>query len=82
MATTIKEYFKTSGENLLKKAEELIEQGNITKIIIHNKEGKELAIFPLTVGVAGTVLAPVLAAIAAIATVISECTLTVEKGGR
>ena len=74
-----KESFKINGEALLKKVKELIEEGNIRKISIHNKDGKELMNFPLTVGVAGAVLAPVLAAIGAIAALIGECTITVER---
>ena len=79
MTRTIKESFRTSGENLLKKVEELIEEGNIRKISSHDKEGKELINFPLTIGVVGAVLAPVLAAVGALAALITECTITVEK---
>ena len=78
MATT-KESFSIHGENLLKKVKELIEEGNIRKITIHDKTGKELMSFPLTVGVVGAVFAPVLAAIGAIAALIGECTITVER---
>lgn len=74
-----KESFKISGENLLKKVKELIEEGNIRKITIHDKTGKELMSFPLTVGVVGAVLAPVLAAIGAVAALVGECTITVER---
>lgn len=74
-----KESFKISGENLLKKVKELIEEGNIRKITIHDKAGKELMSFPLTIGVVGAVLAPVLAAIGAVAALVGECTITVER---
>jgi hypothetical protein len=74
-----KESFKINGENLLKKVKELIAEGNITKISIHDKSGKELMSFPLTLGVVGAVFAPVLAAIGAIATIVGECTVTVER---
>ena len=80
MATT-KESFNISGESLLKKVKELIEEGNIRKITIHDKTGKELMSFPLTLGVVGAVLAPVLAAIGAVAALIGECTITVEREG-
>lgn len=76
---TIKETFKTKGENLLNKVKELIEEGNIRKITIHDKEGKELMSFPLTLGVVGAVFAPVLAAVGALAALIGDCTITVEK---
>ncbi|XZF14606.1 DUF4342 domain-containing protein [Chitinophagaceae bacterium MMS25-I14] len=81
MENANKESFKISGENLLKKIKELIEEGNIRKITIHDKEGKELMSFPLTIGVVGVVLAPVLAAVGAAAAIIGECTVTVERDG-
>jgi hypothetical protein len=67
------------GENLLNKVKELIAEGNIRKISIHDKEGKELMSFPLTYGVVGVVLAPVLAAVGAVAALIGDCTITVER---
>jgi hypothetical protein len=63
----------------LKKVKELIKQGNIRKITISDKEGKVIASFPLTVGVVGVVIAPVLAAVGAIAALVSECTISVER---
>jgi len=77
MAT--KESFNINGENLLKKVKELIAEGNVTKIIITDKSGRELATFPLTVGVVGALLLPMLAAVGAIAALIGECTITVER---
>jgi hypothetical protein len=79
MEKTKKESFKISGENLLKKIKELIEEGNINKITIHDKSGRELMSFPVTVGVVGAVFAPVLAAVGAFAAIIGECTITVER---
>ncbi|HLY68602.1 MAG TPA: DUF4342 domain-containing protein [Puia sp.] len=74
-----KESFKINGENLLKKVKELIAEGNIRKISIHDKEGKEIMNFPLTIGLVGALLAPVLAAVGALAALIGECTIMVEK---
>ena len=79
MATITKESFKISSENLLKKVKELIEEGNINRITIHDKTDKEIMSFPVTIGVVGVVLAPVLAAVGALAALIGECTVTVEK---
>jgi hypothetical protein len=73
------ETFKINGEQLLKKVKELIAEGNIRKITITDKHGKELMSFPLTVGVVGAVLAPVLAAVGALAALIGECTIAVER---
>ena len=76
---SVKESFKINGESLLKKVKELIEEGNIRKISIHDKTGRELMNFPLTIGVVGTLIAPVLAAIGALAALIGECTIKVER---
>jgi len=73
------ETFSIHGEQLLKKVKELIEEGNIRKITIKDKHGKELMTFPLTVGVVGAVLAPILAAVGALAALIGECSISVER---
>ncbi len=74
-----KESFKVSGENLVNKVKEIINEGNVRRIIISDKHGKEIAHFPLTVGVVGALVLPVFAAIGAIAALVTECTITVEK---
>jgi hypothetical protein len=74
-----KESFNIHGENLLKKIKELIEEGNVRKITITDKTGRELMSFPLTIGVVGVLVVPVLAAIGAIAALVGECTITVER---
>ena len=79
MAKTFKETFIVKGEQLLKKIQDLIDEGNVRKITIQDKSGKEIMSFPLTVGVVGAVLAPVLAAVGALAALISECTISVER---
>ena len=79
MATTFKESFTVKGEQLLKKVKELIAEGNVRKITIHDKANKEIMSFPLTIGVVGAVLAPVLAAVGSLAALIGECTISVER---
>ncbi len=79
MTKTTKEEFSINGEQLLKKVKQLIAEGNIRKITIKDKGGKELMTFPLTIGVVGAVFAPVLAAIGALAALVGECTITVER---
>lgn len=79
MAVKKKESFKVSGDDLLKKIKELINEGNVRKITITDKNGKTIVEFPLTLGVVGAVLAPVLAAVGAIAALVTECTISVEK---
>ncbi|MBE0669683.1 MAG: DUF4342 domain-containing protein [Anaerolineales bacterium] len=75
------EEFKIDGEKLIAKIKELIHEGNIRKIIIKDKEGKVLMEIPMTFGVVGVLLAPQLAAIGAIAALVTEATLVVEKSG-
>ena len=73
------ESFKVAGENLLKKVKELINEGNVRKITIKDKTGKDLMSFPLTIGVIGAAVAPILAAVGAIAALVTECTISVER---
>ncbi len=73
------ETFKVNGEELLKKVKEIIKEGNVRKISIKNKEGKTIVEFPLTIGVVGALLVPMFAAVGAIAALITECTITVER---
>lgn len=74
-----KEEFRVSGEELLKKVKSLIREGNIRSIAISDKKGKPIMSIPLTVGVVGAVLVPVLAAVGAVAALLTECTITVER---
>ena len=74
-----KEEFKLSGKELMAKVKQLIAEGNVRRFSIKNKDGKTLIEVPLTVGVAGLVLAPTLAAIGALAALLTECTLVVER---
>ncbi len=73
------EEFKVSGNDIIRKIKELINEGNIRKITIKNKENKVIAEFPLTFGLVGTVIAPVLAAVGTIVALASECTISVQK---
>jgi hypothetical protein len=73
------EEFKVSGEELLKKIKELVHEGNIRRIVIKNKDGGTFMEIPLSVGVVGMLLAPTLAAVGAIAALVGEATLVVEK---
>ncbi len=74
-----KEEFKVDGADLLKKVKELIKEGNVRRIIIKDKDNKTLIEFPVTVGVIGVVFAPVLAAVGAIAALVTECSIVVER---
>ena len=74
-----KETFQINGENLLQKIKEIIAEGNVSKISISDKHGKEIMSFPVTIGAIGLILAPVFAAIGAVAALLTECTITVER---
>lgn len=73
------EEFRVNGEELVARIKELIHQGNIRRIIIKDKEGRTLIEVPLTFGVVGAILVPVWAAIGAIAALVAEATIVVEK---
>jgi hypothetical protein len=74
------ESFKSEGEGLLEKLKALIHEGNIRRVVI-KQQGRTVAEFPLTAGVVGAVLAPVLAAIGALVAVLKECSIEVERAG-
>lgn len=78
-ASEKKETFEVKGEVLLAKVKALIKEGNVREITLKNKKGKTLIVMPLTVGVVGAVIAPALAAVGAIAALVTECTVTVKR---
>ena len=73
------EEFRVKGEELLAKVKELIREGNIRRIIIDNDEGKTLIEIPMTIGVVGALLLPALAAVGAVAALVTNCTIRVER---
>jgi Domain of unknown function (DUF4342) len=73
------EEFKVSGGEIINKIKELIHEGNIRRIILKDEEGKTFLEIPLTVGIIGAAVAPVLAAVGAIAALVSKLTIVVEK---
>lgn len=76
---SFKETFSINGEQLLQKIKELIKEGNVTKISITDKNDKEFMSFPVNVGLLGLVFAPIFAAIGALAALVAECKITVER---
>ena len=73
------EEFRVDGEKLITKIREVIHEGNIRRIIIKDKEGKIVMEIPMTFGVVGVLLAPQLAAIGAIAALLTEATVVIER---
>lgn len=75
---TIWETIRLQGSELLEKLKHLIHEGNVRRVII--KQGdRTVAEFPLTAGVVGAVIAPILAAIGALVAVLNDCTIEVER---
>ncbi len=79
MQTMSTEEFKVSGDDLVSFVKRIIKEGNARRIIIKNEEGKTLIEFPVTIGAVGVLLAPLLAALGAIAALVANCTIVVEK---
>jgi hypothetical protein len=71
--------FRVRGDNLVTKIKEIVHEGNVRRIIIKNDEGRTLVEVPLTLGVVGAVLAPVWAAIGALAALAADLRIVVEK---
>ena len=77
-AKTVWESFKADGETVIEKLKALIHEGNVRRVVIQH-EGRTVAEFPLTVGVVGAVLAPIVAAIGALVALLKDCTIQVER---
>ena len=71
--------FKVKGHEVISKIKELIKSGNVRRIIIKNEKDEVLMEIPLTAAVIGTVFAPILAAVGALAALMNKCTIEVEK---
>jgi hypothetical protein len=79
--TSVWETLKAESANVIERLKEIIREGNVRRVVI--KQGDNtIAEFPLTVGVVGAVVAPVLAAIGALIALIKDCTIHVERGPR
>ena len=72
------ESFKAERASLVDKMKDVIHQGNVRRVIVEH-DSRTIAEFPLTVGVVGAVLAPVVASIAAIVALLKDCTIHVER---
>jgi hypothetical protein len=73
------EEFQVKGEEIIGKIKELLHEGNVRRVLIKNEDGRTLIDIPLTLGVVGALLAPQLAAIGAIAALVTHGTIVVEK---
>jgi len=73
------EEFKVNGAEIIQKLREILHQGNVRRIILKSEEGKTFMEIPLTIGLVGALIAPVWAALGAIAALVSKLTIVVEK---
>ncbi len=77
------EEFEVSGDEVIAKIKELVHEGNVRRISLQDKDGNTMIEVPLTIGVAagvaGVLVAPVLAAIGAIAALVARLKIVVER---
>ena len=73
------EEFQVKGEEVVAKVKEIVREGNVRRIIVDDSDGKTLLEIPLTVGVVGALLLPPLAALGAVAAVLTDCTIRVVR---
>jgi Domain of unknown function (DUF4342) len=78
-AKTRFEEFRVTGGEILDKIKEIVHEGNVRRIILKDDKGKTFMEIPLTVGVVGALVAPVLAAVGAVAALASNLTIVVER---
>jgi hypothetical protein len=76
-----REEHRVSGDQILGRVKQLIHEGNVRRITIRNEDGRTLLEIPLTVGVVGAALLPVWAAIGAMAALVANCSIVVEREG-
>lgn len=74
-----KEEYKVSGKDVVETIKKLVREGNIRHILVKNKNNKTLFQIPLTAGVIGVFFLPVLAGFGAIAALVGDCTISVER---
>ena len=70
---------EVDSDELVKKVKEILYEGNVTKVIVENEQGKTLLEIPATVGVVGALFAPWLAALGAIAALATNCKIRIER---
>lgn len=78
----IYETFHVDGKKIDKALDDLkrvVEEGNVRRITVKNAAGQTIVEMPLTVGVVGAALAPVWAVLGAVAAIVTDCTVTIEK---
>jgi hypothetical protein len=75
---TIWESIKADGQAAVEKLKTLLHEGNVRRVVV-KQQGRTIAEFPLTAGVVGAMLAPVVAAIGAVIALAKDCTIEIER---
>jgi len=73
------EEFRVRGEELVEKVKQLIHEGNVRRLIIKDDDGKVYLEIPVTIGVIGALLAPMLAAVGAVAALVADLKIEVVR---
>jgi len=73
------EEFSVRSDDLVKKVKDILHQGNVNRIIVRDEQGRLLLEVPAAAGLIGAILAPWLAALGAIAALVTECSISVER---
>jgi hypothetical protein len=71
--------FKVEGKKVVSRIKDLIKEGNVRKITVKDNKGKIILSLPVTAGVIGAILLPPLIVVGAIAALVTECTITVQR---
>jgi hypothetical protein len=74
-----REKYKVAGDKVVSTIKQLLREGNVRHVVIKNDEGRTLIEFPVSIGVAASVLLPVWAAVGAVAAIVTKCTIEVER---
>lgn len=75
----MKEDIHIVGSQLVETVKNLIKEGNVRRVTVKNAKGEVVFELPLTIGVVGLAVAPLLAALGAVASLMADCTITVER---
>ena len=79
MADKKTEEFSVNADQVVEKVKELVNEGNVRRVIIKNEKGESVMEFPVTLGVVGAVLLPMFAALGAAVALMAKCTIVVER---
>ena len=79
MEKTFFEEMKVMGRDLVEKVKSLVHEGNVRRIILKDEKGQTFLEIPLTIAAVGVLAVPVLAGLGAIAALVANFTVVVER---